>query len=90
MAAGVVDADGVTNEAERTFMQDLASTLKLLEPTSQDVLQRADDLASSPVNAPANVPTVSAEIPKEPATESVDDSNSTDFQPGSCNLKLRP
>ena len=52
MAAGVVDADGVMNDAERDFLQHLGRALDLPQQTAQGVLQSAEAIASSDVSTP--------------------------------------
>lgn len=73
MAAGVVDADGVMNEAERDFMKELSRALDLAEHATQAVLQSADGLALSPVNTPASLPTFEKSTPTPEAESSSTD-----------------
>lgn len=51
MATGVVDADGVMNDAERTFLERLGGALGLSSGSAQGVMQSAELVAASPVDS---------------------------------------
>lgn len=53
LAVGVCDADGVTTDAERTFLLKLARELEIDADTAHRTIENADALASAPINLPA-------------------------------------
>jgi len=51
MAVGVCDADGVCNDAEKAFLQRLATALQVPADQAREVVNQADALADAPLRA---------------------------------------
>lgn len=51
MAVGVCDADGVCNDAEKAFLQRLATALQVPADQAQEMVNQADALADAPLRA---------------------------------------
>ena len=76
MAVGVVDADGVMNEAERAFLQELGRALGLSNETKDEVEKTAEALAAGTPVTPATPATPVA--PAATATETSGDAPNPD------------
>ncbi|HYC99908.1 MAG TPA: TerB family tellurite resistance protein [Phycisphaerales bacterium] len=67
LAVGICDADGVTTDAERRFLMDLAWKLQIPENEARAVIDNADELAADPLSRPIGMSAAVAAPPPLPA-----------------------
>ncbi|HZW06614.1 MAG TPA: TerB family tellurite resistance protein [Phycisphaerales bacterium] len=67
LAVGICDADGVTTEAERRFLMDLAWRLQIPENDARATIDNADELAGDPLSKPIGMSAAVAAPPPLPS-----------------------
>jgi uncharacterized protein (DUF697 family)/tellurite resistance protein len=63
LAVGICDADGVTTDAERAFLMNLARQLQIDDATARATIDNADQLAADPLSRPIGMTAAGAAAP---------------------------